>query len=266
MARRVLVAVESRDRGRHLLEAAARLATARQAELIGFYVEELEFLQAAGLPFSKTYSLFRGSWESWDADAMERAMRARGDELRRAFESLCERRQLTGTFRTARGAPGERLLEAASEAEVVILGRSRRSGRTYTGSTARRAVADCRSSVLLFDPADPVPEKVTAIYSGDPSVLAAADEMARLFQCRLEVIAVSEDSQSAADTRRRAARWLTDRRWSANVVEAGSLREGHAAALELAGRRSGLTVVGNATSLDLPALLDTLRGPVLIVR
>jgi nucleotide-binding universal stress UspA family protein len=178
MARRILVAFDSRELGTRLLDVAARLAAGRKAELHGLYVEETEFLHCAGLPFSKVLPPSGGGWRTLEPQAMERALRARGAELQRELARLAERWQLPWSFRTERGGPGECLISASAEAELVVLGRSSRGGPRRLGRTARRALAECRVPVLILAPDAEIPPRVTAFFTGDTNVLDAAREPA----------------------------------------------------------------------------------------
>lgn len=268
MARRILVAVDSRDTGTRLLDVAARIAAARRAELIGLYVEESAFLNLADLPFSKAMRPQGGGWERLDPAQMERAFRARAEELNRELASLAGRHRLTWRFQTERGAPAECLMAAAGGAELVILGRGRRGRRAPLGSTARRAVRESSASVLVMGAEAAGPARVTAFYDGDPGVLEAADELARLYARPLEVAVLARDAAQRGNLDETATQWLRrhERPRRLRTLDAGD-PDKVAAALREAG--PGLAVVGATSEVggtDLAAFMDRLDCPVLVVR
>ena len=51
--RRIVVGLDAGPRDRAALEAAAQLAARMQAELVGLFVEDIDLLHLAGLPFAR---------------------------------------------------------------------------------------------------------------------------------------------------------------------------------------------------------------------
>jgi len=258
MAGRILVAVDSPEPGTRMLEAAARLAERRRAELVGLYVEESAFLDLADFPFSKTLRPGGGAWEPLDPDTMQRAFRARAEELERLLADLARRRRVSWRFQADRGVPAERLLASAGESDILVLSRSRGSGGARTGSTARRALARSHGPVMVLDPALSEPARVTAVYEGDPNVLVAADELARAYDRPLEVLVVADQGREAE-----VSEWLRRHGWPERVRHCPP---GRGVADVLTGRDPGITVVASRDETELAALVDTVSGPVMVVR
>ncbi|RDD62697.1 universal stress protein [Ferruginivarius sediminum] len=268
MARRILVAIDSRELGARLLDVAARLAAGRKAELIGLYVEETEFLNAANLPFTKVFSPSGGGWQALEPHAMERALRSRASELQQELERLAVRWELPWSFRTERGGPGEHVIAAAGGAELVVLGRSNRGGPARLGRTARRAVAECHVPVLVLGPDAELPVRVTAFYAGGEDVLEAARELSAVFARPLAVAVLADDTETADRLKKQAMAWLQERKLNA-AMQVVNPNDRHALNLALSGRSPGLSVVpagGGEGGTDLDALLDVLEGPVLVIR
>ena len=59
-SRRILVAIDTSPHGSAALEAAARLATELRAELEGLFIEDINLLRLAGLPFAREIQLGDG--------------------------------------------------------------------------------------------------------------------------------------------------------------------------------------------------------------
>jgi len=268
MPRRILVALDSRDLSAQILEVATRLAAERQAELVALYVEDTTFLTAADLPFSKALRLQGGGWESLDPQVMERAFRARAQELRGELASRAARLRLAWTFQTTRGVPAQRLLEAAGEAELVVLGRSNRGRGARLGGTARRAVRECAASVLLVGGEGAVPQRVTAFFDGREPVLEAAAELTALHERPLEVAVLGGNDEQYAARAAQARTWLRAHGQPVHLRRLDSENPRKvAAALRESG--PGLAVVGADSDIgevDLAELLDELDCPVLVVR
>jgi nucleotide-binding universal stress UspA family protein len=268
MARRILVAIDSRELGTRLLDVAARLAAGRKAEIIGLYVEETEFLNAANLPFTKVFSPSGGGWQALEPHAMERALRSRASELQQELARLAARWELPWSFRTERGGPGEHVIAAAVGAELVVLGRSNRGGPARLGRTARRAVAECRVPVLVLGPDAEPPIRVTAFYAGGGDVLEAARELSAVFERPLEVAILADCTETAERLKGQATAWLQERKLNA-AMRVVNPNDRHALNVTLRSRPPGLSVVparGGEGETDLNTLLDVLEGPVLVIR
>lgn len=118
---RIVVGLDSRSRRNAALEALARLADEAQAELIGVFLEDIELLHLAALPFASEVGFPSAARRELDVERMERAFQAHANELRRACESLFGGTAVSWSFRVARGARAELLLSAAIEADAATL-------------------------------------------------------------------------------------------------------------------------------------------------
>lgn len=119
-ARRVVVALDASAPGKAALEAAAELAARLDAELVAVFVEDIDLLHFAGLPFAHEIGFPSAIRRSIDAPAMERRMRLLADEARRSVALIAERTPFKWTFEVTRGSLPEQLLESAAEAELII--------------------------------------------------------------------------------------------------------------------------------------------------
>lgn len=271
MARRILVALESSEDSRAALEAAARLAAEREAELVALFIEDVEFLSAAALPFSRALNLQSFAWQSLDAESMQRALAARAEELRRATEAAARRWRVRWSFRVVRGTARERLPQETEGFELVVVGRTNRVplGRRPLGGTARQTVVRSTCSVFVLHAPSEFAGRVVAVYRGSPRALEAAEELARIFGQRLEVAVVADDIQQGRRLEAQATQWLRQHDAEAavsvlQVVDAETLAD----ALER--RRGTLAVIDAATDeaaeIDLGELLDRIECPALVVR
>jgi hypothetical protein len=119
--RRIVVGLDSRSRRAAGLEQIARLADEMQAELIGLFVEDIELLHLAALPFAREVGFPSAISRDLDVQRMERSFEALADELRRACESVLKGLPVSWSFRVARGTRVEQFLSAATEAGAPTL-------------------------------------------------------------------------------------------------------------------------------------------------
>lgn len=118
--RRIVVLLDASAPGRAALEAAAAHAAELEAELIVVFVEDVDLLHLAGLPFAREIGFPSAERRELDASSMQRALRQLADEARRSLVTLGERMPLQWSFQIAHGALSAQLLAAAADADLVI--------------------------------------------------------------------------------------------------------------------------------------------------
>lgn len=151
--RRVIVGLDPAPQSRALLEAAAEAAEQMEAELVGLFVENVDLLHFAGLPFAREVGITSAVRRELDVEAMERSLRGLAREAQRLLASVAERTPVRWSFRVSRGSLMAELLAAAEEADLVI---------AVAGQPAELGEAG----------------NVRVVHAGDPDELLAALEEA----------------------------------------------------------------------------------------
>ena len=116
--RRITVVQESAQAIR-ALDAVAEAAAALEAELTGLFVEDVELLNFAGLPFAREIGVF--SAQALDVRTMERRFRYQAEEARRALAAAAEGKPLRWSFRVERGSLPAQVRSALADADLVVL-------------------------------------------------------------------------------------------------------------------------------------------------
>jgi nucleotide-binding universal stress UspA family protein len=148
--RRLLIAFDASAPSLAALEAAAALSVSLEAPLLGLFVEDLNLLRLAGLPFARVFSANRLWRRSLTVSEMERVLRAQA-----ALAEEIMRRQLAGhplpwSFRRVRGELAAELLAAAREVDLVVLGCRRGvGGGLRLGPTARTLLTRLSQPLLI---------------------------------------------------------------------------------------------------------------------
>ena len=118
--RRIVAALHwQRPAERSLLDI-ADLAREMQAELLALFIEDLDLLHLAALPFAAQIGAASATRHALDAAALEQLMRARAAELRSALEQASGG-TLRWSFRIARGSPARLLAAAGAEDAPTLL-------------------------------------------------------------------------------------------------------------------------------------------------
>jgi nucleotide-binding universal stress UspA family protein len=195
--RRILVALDASRHSLAALEAASELAGALKAELVGIFVEDINLLHLAGLPFAREVRYLSSADHPLDSPGMERQLRLQAEQLRQTLAGMAGRRQLRWSFRVVRGQVSAELLTAAQEADLLALGRASWAStqRVRLGTTARQVVAQALGPVLLLQHGHTICAPVQLVYDDSAAAeraLASAAHMTSITGSHLIVTIVAD--------------------------------------------------------------------------
>ncbi|CAF0689843.1 universal stress protein [Candidatus Methylacidithermus pantelleriae] len=147
----IVVALDASPSSLAALEAAAVLAAHRGSELWGLFVEDQNLFRCAAYSFASEIDAVSGQVRRVDPQAIEATLEALAAEARRALEEVAGRAALRFRFVVIRGIVEEKLLEWASQAELVALGRAAgQEASLRIGSTTRRLILETSTRVLVL--------------------------------------------------------------------------------------------------------------------
>jgi len=118
-ARTILLALES-GADVMALEAAAELAVLLRGTLQGVFVENVELLRLAQLPFAREISLASNTVRQLQSKQLERELRAQAEQARGLLERQARRHSLQWSFRVERGAV---IAAVAGNLDIAVVGR-----------------------------------------------------------------------------------------------------------------------------------------------
>jgi hypothetical protein len=244
-----------------VLEAAATLAADWQAELAGLFVEDIDLVRAAALPFCSELDFATAAVRPLESLALARSLRDRAEAMRAAIERQAATSRIEWTFRTSQGELVRETLAAGSEAELFIVCRSIRAAPTAGGTSSSRLASGRAAPPVL------------SVFDGSEEssqVLRVAARLARLSGAKLIVtVPTSPDETSAEALRQSCQRFLADQAIAAEIssvpiADAGQL-------LQAAHRfKTGWLVIGRECPLldevRLRRLAEGLGHPIVLVR
>lgn len=99
----------------------AKHALAMNAEVVGLFVEDIDMLRFAAMPFACEIGTASARRRTTDVAAVERYMADRAAELRQTLGRVLDHTTVVWSFRVARGTVPEQLLAAAVEQEGAVL-------------------------------------------------------------------------------------------------------------------------------------------------
>jgi nucleotide-binding universal stress UspA family protein len=269
--RRILVAVDASPHSLAALRAAVDLAERFDAELTGVYVEDINLLRMAELPFTREVRVY-SSAQPLDPQHLEQELRVQARRARQALAQSARRSNLRTSFLVRRGVVSVELLKAALEADLVILGKAGWSRRRQMGSTTRILVSQSPSSTLILQHGTRLGMVMGVIYDGSEIAGKALVTAAGLMQGSngyLTVIILADEIEQARLQQRQVTQWLRERGMTATfrwlVGGAGDMLVSLLKSVNFGGL---ILPVGMGT-LPTPVvnkLLDEVHMPVLLVR
>jgi len=177
---RILAAVDATPTSTTVLKTAALLARKFGGELEGIFVEDINLLRLAGLPFARELTWSTAMDLRLDYGRMERALRGHASYARQVVVNTTSQMNLHVSLRIARGQIGPELLRAAQDIDLLILGKARKSQDVNIGVTTRQVVRQAHCSVLLVA-AEPRPYKtVMTMFDGTENSIQRIKTAAQL--------------------------------------------------------------------------------------
>jgi nucleotide-binding universal stress UspA family protein len=271
--RRILVALDASPHSLAALEAAVELAVLMEAEMLGLFVEDVNLLRLAELPFPQEICVSTTTCRWLDVQAMERDLRAQATRLRRTLALHARRARVRWSFQVVRGVIARELLTAAAEADMISLGRVGHSlSKRHVGSTARAVLSEAPCLTLIVQQGERLQLPVMVLYDGSPLAHRALIVAIRLVEGRgrhIIVLIPTRDEQAVERIKSEVTERLKERDLMAryHVVSAPNV---HRLARAIQTEPLG-TLVLPADSVALPQgaivdLMNEIEVPILVVR
>ena len=199
----ILVALDMSPHSEAALAAAAELAAALQLELRGLYVEDINLLHLCGLPFGIEYGSFTAKPRRIEQNHLEREFRMQASLLRKIMAEVAGQKRITWSFQVVRGGVTDQLLEAATSARMLSLGRVGRSPGKRTGTTAQAIARRAQRPVVFQSRQRTLHGPYTVLYTGSPAAYRAVNlgmELSTQEESTLRVLAPTPELAEGAQS------------------------------------------------------------------
>lgn len=211
----ILVALDSSSGSGEILKSASELAFKAHAELKAVYVEDIEWFEASKYNFTQLISSYTGTVIPFSEQHIAKHSRALGSVLEHLFIGISKQKKIKYSYHSVKGVVSKELLEAASEASLIILNRTSRIGiprKKIVGSTARYLIEHSSRPVLIWDDKDEWPRNIIGICY-NPIKYNELEEwaisMGKLLHRKIRFFFPSEEALNAIGTPKNRNRLLS---------------------------------------------------------
>lgn len=189
--RRIVLTLDASACGRAALEIASQLAAEMQAELQGLFVEDVDLLRLANLPFACEVLLANAIPRQLEAAQIQSAFRSCAAKVRQALTEAADQRRLRWSFQVLQGDVVRTSRAAAEHAELLILGWAETTAGGSSQAAVRKPPATV-GSILAIDDGS----------SGSDRVLRVAVELAQVKRSGLLVLSAAAGTGARTPRRR----------------------------------------------------------------
>jgi nucleotide-binding universal stress UspA family protein len=198
-SKRILVAVDASPHSLAALRAAVGLAARLGQELDALYVEDVNLLRLAGLPFCREVGSYTASVRLLDSRTIEQTFRRLAADIQRSIDLVARPSHVSWSFRVVRGGVSDEVTAAAHSASLVSLGRVGHSPGQRIGSTTQMLLTRLECPLLIVGADGQVRPPFTVLFSSAPSsarALRLAISLAHRNGDQLHVLISPEDADS----------------------------------------------------------------------
>src|SRR5262245_27766271 len=199
---RILLTLDGSCDDTDCLTIAVELAARLEVDLAGLFVEDLNLLRCAALPFVHQVSPLTATPHPFDQEEAERVLRRFASRVERQLAAAAEQRRVKWSFQVVRGLVGQVVTSASEENDLVAIAETapRALARSSAGRAIRHAARDAGRAMLLLRPGVKTEGPIVAIYDGSPGADQALDVAMKLLvgiDAALEVFLVGESVERA---------------------------------------------------------------------
>jgi nucleotide-binding universal stress UspA family protein len=180
--RRILLALDTATHSLATFEAATALAAHLDVELHALFVEDINLLRLAALPFARETRLTSATTCRLQNPDMERALRAEATRAQATLATVATRRHVRWSFHVTRGQVVAQVRAAALETDLVALTFSGGAPARLTQvvATMEAVMHGAPCPLLMLPPGAAIRPPFVVIYDGSPASARALRLAAQL--------------------------------------------------------------------------------------
>ena len=190
--RRILLALDTATHSLAAVEATTALAARLDADLHALFVEDINLLRLAALPFARETRLTSATTRRLQNPDMENALRAEATRAQAALATVATRLHVRWSFQVTRGQVAAQVRAAAMEADIVAFTfpGGVPAGLTQVAATMETVMRGAPCLLLMLPPGAGIRPPFVVVYDGSPASARALRLAAQLAQAEATGVTV----------------------------------------------------------------------------
>lgn len=190
--RRILLALDTATHDLAAFEAATALAAHLDAELHALFVEDINLLRLAALPFARETRLISATTRRLQNPDMEHALRAEATRAQATLATVATRLHVRWSFQVTRGQVAAQVRAAALETDLVafIFSGGAPAGLTHIAATIETLMRGAPCPLLMLPPGAGIRPPFVVVYDGSTASARALRMAAQLAQAEGQGVTV----------------------------------------------------------------------------
>ncbi|MCB1950126.1 universal stress protein [Nitrosomonas sp.] len=181
--KRILVALDASTVDRNILQAGIALATRFNARLDALFIEDIDLLHVAELPFVREVVYGAAVGRSINVAGMERSIQTQTARLRKLVASIAQQNQIEIALSVLRGNVASMLCDASRQTDLLIIGKNTQllEKSQKIGSITRFVLSTARCNVAVLQFGSNIERPVVVSFTGSEAsqhALSLAIELA----------------------------------------------------------------------------------------
>lgn len=169
--KRILVPLDHSNHSIAALQAAIKLARHYEAELKGVYVEDINLLKLAEMPFHQEVGQYTAIIREISADGLSRGIFVQSRWVVQKFRRLINQTDINADFVVLRGDVSETIDLESQKCDLVVIGKSGKNimGKSRLGSTAKRMIQYHQIPLLLVEEDNQIGSPMILLFDNSPT-------------------------------------------------------------------------------------------------
>jgi nucleotide-binding universal stress UspA family protein len=190
--RRILLALDTATHSLVAVEAATALAARLDAELHALFVEDINLLRLAALPFARETHLTSATTRRLQDTDMEQALRAEATRAQTIRATVATRLHVRWSFQVTRGQMATQVREAALETDLVALSFAggAPAGLNQVAVTMEAVMCGARYPLLMLPPRAAIRPPFVVVFGGSAASARALRLAVQLAQAEGQTVKV----------------------------------------------------------------------------
>ncbi len=190
--RRILLALDTATHSLAAFEAATALAARLDAELHALFVEDINLLRLAALPFARETRLTSATTRRLQNPEMEHALRAEAMRAQATLATVATRLHVRWSFQVTRGQVAAQVRAVAMETDLVafIFSGGVPASLTQVAATMETLMRGAPCPLLMLPPGAGIRPPFVVVYDGTPASARALRLAAQLAQAEVTGVTV----------------------------------------------------------------------------